>query len=53
MREIWLRIPSSKTLCVLYVMMNLIKVKRSSIAVAVALTVLFCVRIKVNKAKYV
>jgi len=53
MWEIRLRIPSPKTLCVLYVMVNLIKVKRSSIAVAVALTVLFCVRIKVSKAKYV
>jgi len=36
-------------------MVNLIKVKRTSIAVAVALIMLFCVRInvQVNKAKYV
>ena len=53
MWEIRLRIPSPKTLCILYVMVNLIKVKRSSIAVAVALVALFCVRIKVSKAKYV
>ena len=37
----------TKTLCVLYVMVNLIKVKKASIAVAVVLVMLFCVRIDV------
>ena len=55
MWEIWPGIPSLKILCVLYVIMNLINVKRTSIAVAVALIILFCVRInvQVRKAKYV
>ena len=44
MWEIWLRIPSQRTICVLYVIINLIKVKRTSIVVVVALTMLFCVR---------
>ena len=44
MCKIRLRIPSLKTFCVLYVMVNLIKVNRTSIAVAVALTILICVR---------
>ena len=50
-----LRIPSPKALCVLYVMVNLIKVKRTSIAVVVALIILVCVSINagVSKAKYV
>jgi len=36
-------------------MMNLIKVKRTSIAVAVALMILFCVRksVQVRKTRYV
>ena len=42
MWEIRLRIPSPKTLFVLYVMVNLINVKTTSIAVAVALIMLFC-----------
>jgi len=42
MWEILLRIPSPHTLCVLYVMINLINVKRTSIAVVVALIILFC-----------
>jgi len=55
MWEIRLRIPSPKTICVLYVMVNLIMVKRTSIAVVVALTILFCVRrnMQASKAKYV
>jgi len=50
-----LRIPSPKTIYVLYVMVNLIIVKRTSIAVAVALIMLFCARIsmQVSKVKYV
>ena len=51
MCEIWPRIPSPKTFCVLYVMVNLIKVKRTSIAVAIALVILFCVRINVQVNK--
>jgi len=49
-----LRIPSPNTLCVLYVTVNLINVKRTSIAVAVALIMLFCMRIsmQVSKVKY-
>ena len=43
MLEIPSRIPPPKTLCVLYDMINLIKVKRNSIAAAVALIMLFCV----------
>jgi len=55
MWEILLRIPSLRTLCVLYVMVNLINVKRTSIAAVVALIMLFHVRInvQVRKAKYV
>jgi len=41
MWEIRLRIPSTTTLCVLYVMVNLMKVKRTSIDVVVALIILF------------
>ena len=50
-----MRIPSPKTLCVLYVMVNLIKVKRTSIAVVVSLIILFYVIIneQVGKAKYI
>ena len=48
MYEIRLLIPSPKTLCVLYVMVNLINVKMTSIAVVVALIILFCVRINVK-----
>ena len=47
------RIPSLKALCVLYVMVNLMKVNRTSIAVAVVLTILFCVNVQVMKAKHV
>jgi len=55
MWTIRLRIPPPETLCVLYVTVNLIKVKRTSIAVVVALIILFCVRMNVQarKAKYV
>jgi len=55
MWEIRPGILSLKTLCILYVMINLINVKRTSIPVAVALIILFCVRInvQVRKAKYV
>jgi len=55
MNKIRLRIPSPETVCVLYVVVNLIKVKRTSIAVVVALTILYCVRInvQVRKTKYV
>jgi len=56
MWEIRPGIPSLKILCVLYVIVNLINVKRTSIAVAVALIILFfCERInvQVRKAKYV
>ena len=55
MWEIRPRIPSLKTLCVLYVIVNLINVNRTSIAVVVALIMLCCVRInvQVRKAKYV
>ena len=55
MWEIRPGIPSLKTLCILYVMVNLINVKRTSIAVVVDLKILFCVRInvQVRKAKYV
>ena len=55
MWEIRPGIPSLKTLCVLYVIVNLINVKRTSIPVVVALIMLFCVRInvQVRKAKYV
>jgi len=44
-----------KTLCVLYVIVNLIKVKRTLIVVAVTLIILFCVGVNmhVNKAKNV
>ena len=54
MCNVWPRIPSPKILCVLYVTINLIKVNRTSIAVATVLTILFCVRIdvQVSKAKY-
>jgi len=45
------RIPSLKALCVLYVMVNLIKVNRTSIAVAVVLRILFCVGINVQVSK--
>jgi len=41
MWEIRVRIPSPQTICVLYVMVNLINVKRTSIAVTVALIILF------------
>jgi len=55
MYEIRLPIPSPRTLCVLYVMVNLMKVKRTSINVTIALTILFCVRInvQVSKAKHI
>jgi len=36
---------SPKTLCVFYVIVNLIKVKRTSVAVVIILIILFCVRI--------
>jgi len=42
MYKIWLLIPLPKTLCVLYIMVNLINVKMTLIAVVVALIVLFC-----------
>jgi len=42
MWEIQPRIPPPKARCVLYVMVNLIMVKRTSIDVVVALIVLFC-----------
>ena len=44
MWEIRLHIPSAKTLCVLNVIINLIKVKRTSIVVVRVLAMLFCVR---------
>jgi len=51
MWEIWPRIPSPKTIWFLYVMVNLINVKRTSIAVVVALIMLFFVRINVQVSK--
>jgi len=55
MYKIRLRIPSPKTPCVLYVMVNLMKVKRTSTVVDTALIILFCVRInlQVRKTEYV
>jgi len=48
------RIPPPKILCILYDMINLIKVKKNSIAAAVALIMLFCVtRNAYAKVKYV
>ena len=41
MCEIRSRIPSPHTLCVLYVMVNLINVRRTSIAVVTVLMMLF------------
>jgi len=54
MYEIRSRIPSPRTLCILYVMVNLMKVNSTSTNVTIALMILFCVRmnVQVSEVKY-